>query len=44
MTNSAVGRTVNEIAVELGWMRDALEYRDQWRSKLLRTASWSPRS
>jgi hypothetical protein len=24
------------------WMRDALEYRDQWRSKLLRTASWSP--
>ena len=26
------------------WMHDALEYRDQWRSKLLRTASWSPRS
>ena len=25
------------------WMHDALEYRDQWRSKLLRTASWSPR-
>jgi hypothetical protein len=24
------------------WMHDALEYRDQWRSKLLRTASWSP--
>ena len=26
------------------WMHDALEYRDQWRSKLLRTASWSPLS
>jgi hypothetical protein len=26
------------------WMHDALEYRDQWRSKLLRTATWSPRS
>jgi len=24
------------------WMHDALEYRDQWRSKLLRAASWSP--
>ena len=24
------------------WMHDALEYRDQWQSKLLRTASWSP--
>jgi hypothetical protein len=24
------------------WMHDALEYRDQWRSKLLRSASWSP--
>jgi hypothetical protein len=24
------------------WMHDALEYRDRWRSKLLRTASWSP--
>jgi hypothetical protein len=24
------------------WMHDALEFRDQWRSKLLRTASWSP--
>jgi hypothetical protein len=23
-------------------MHDALEFRDQWRSKLLRTASWSP--
>jgi hypothetical protein len=25
------------------WMHDALELRDQWQSKLLRTASWSPR-
>lgn len=25
------------------WMVDALELRDQWRSRLLRTASWSPR-
>jgi hypothetical protein len=25
------------------WMHDALGYRDQWRSKLLRTAPWSPR-
>jgi hypothetical protein len=24
------------------WMHDALEYRDQWESKLLRTADWSP--
>jgi hypothetical protein len=24
------------------WMHDALEFRDQWQSKLLRTASWSP--
>ncbi|HKE75913.1 MAG TPA: hypothetical protein VKB57_20015 [Acidimicrobiales bacterium] len=24
------------------WMHDALEYRDTWRSKLLRTAPWSP--
>jgi hypothetical protein len=24
------------------WMHDALVYRDQWRSKLLRTADWSP--
>jgi hypothetical protein len=24
------------------WMHDALDFRDQWRSKLLRTASWSP--
>jgi hypothetical protein len=26
------------------WMHDALELRDQWQSKLLRSASWSPRS
>jgi len=25
------------------WMHDALEVRDQWESRLLRTASWSPR-
>ena len=24
------------------WMHDALDYRDSWRSKLLRTAPWSP--
>ena len=24
------------------WMHDALQYRDEWHSKLLRTASWSP--
>jgi hypothetical protein len=24
------------------WMMDALQYRDRWRSRLLRTASWSP--
>jgi hypothetical protein len=24
------------------WMHEALELRDQWRSKLLRTAVWSP--
>lgn len=26
------------------WMHDALAYRDQWRSKLLRAAPWSPLS
>jgi hypothetical protein len=26
------------------WMHDALQYRDRWRSKLLRTATWSPLS
>jgi hypothetical protein len=25
------------------WMHDALELRDQWTSRLLRTSSWSPR-
>ena len=24
------------------WMLDALELRDQWQSRLLRTTSWSP--
>jgi len=24
------------------WMHEALELRDQWRSRLLRTATWSP--
>lgn len=24
------------------WMHDALEYRDRWESRLLRTAAWSP--
>ena len=24
------------------WMHEALDLRDQWRSKLLRTAVWSP--
>ena len=26
------------------WMHEALDLRDQWRSKLLRTAAWSPLS
>ena len=26
-----------------GWMVEGLRYRDRWESKLLRTASWSPR-
>jgi len=26
-----------------GWMVEGLKYRDRWESKLLRTASWSPR-
>jgi hypothetical protein len=25
------------------FMHDALDYRDQWESKLLRTSPWSPR-
>ena len=24
------------------WMLDALDFRDQWESRLLRTSSWSP--
>ena len=24
------------------WMHDALQYRDRWESRLLRTAAWSP--
>jgi hypothetical protein len=24
------------------WMHDALEVRDQWTSRLLRTSAWSP--
>jgi hypothetical protein len=24
------------------WMHDALELRDQWQSRLLRAAAWSP--
>lgn len=36
----------NDIPEEMSrpgtWMHDALQYRDQWRSKLLRTATWSP--
>jgi hypothetical protein len=24
------------------WMHDALEVRDQWVSRLLRTSAWSP--
>jgi len=31
-----------EMARAGNWMHDALEFRDQWRSKLLRTAAWSP--
>ncbi len=37
----------NEIAPERrgpgSYMANALEFRDQWRSRLLRTSSWSPR-
>jgi hypothetical protein len=36
-------RDIPPEVVEPGsWMYDALELRDQWRSKLLRTAVWSP--
>jgi hypothetical protein len=44
------GRIVQLLMTEIGpelrppgtWMHDALEYRDQWRSRLLRLARWSP--
>lgn len=44
------GRIMGLLASELGpelrppgsWMQDALTYRDQWRSRLLRSAGWSP--
>jgi len=44
-------RIVRLLATELGpqlrppgsWMHDALQYRDQWRSRLLRSSRWSPR-
>jgi hypothetical protein len=43
-------RIVTLLASEIGpdlrppgsWMHDALRFRDQWRSRLLRAASWSP--
>ena len=31
-----------EYSVPGTWMHDALELRDQWESRLLRTAKWSP--
>jgi hypothetical protein len=34
----------HEVVRPGSWMYDALELRDQWRSKLLRTAPWSPLS
>jgi len=38
-----VGREVPaEYKLPGTWMNDALEVRDRWESKLLRTASWSP--
>ena len=33
-----------EVVAEGTWMHEALELRDQWRSKLLRSAPWSPLS
>jgi hypothetical protein len=32
----------SEVTEPGSWMHEALELRDQWRSKLLRTAVWSP--
>ena len=41
-----LGLLTHEIAPEMRapgtWMHDALQLRDQWESKLLRTSSWSP--
>ena len=43
-TGSHMGHkeTVKDTARVLGRMYDALEYRDQWESRLLRTSAWSP--
>jgi hypothetical protein len=42
-----LGLLANEVAPQLRgpgtYMANALEYRDQWESRLLRTAPWSPR-
>ena len=47
-TPGVVHLLTHDIPAELSrpgtWMHDALEYRDQWRSKLLRAATWSPLS
>ena len=32
----------SEVVAPGSWMHDALELRDQWRSKILRSAPWSP--
>jgi hypothetical protein len=41
-----LGLLTREVPPELAkpgtWMHDALELRDQWQSRLLRTTSWSP--
>ena len=38
-----ITREVPEVYKQPGtWMNDALEVRDQWESRLLRTSSWSP--
>ena len=34
----------DEVTGPGSWMHEALDLRDQWRSKLLRTAVWSPLS
>ncbi len=33
-----------EVTKPGSWMHDALDLRDQWNSRLLRTAVWSPLS